>query len=148
MPFINGFEVSRDQRKIGVKSYRVPGTKVRLKVRSSIAPLLIGFAKEFNQKVEPIRKDSWGYSYRKIRGSNKWSFHSAGIAIDLNSSKHPLGASGTFNPAQRRTINVLAKKYGLRWGGNYRRRKDEMHFEVILPRPKAEALARRLSKSL
>jgi hypothetical protein len=77
---------------------------------------LIGLAKELSQKVEPIRKGSYGYSYRKIRGSNEWS-------------------------------NALAKKCGLRWGGNYRRRKDEMHFEVILPRPKAEALARRLSQA-
>ncbi|TKC98300.1 M15 family peptidase [Polyangium fumosum] len=143
---INGFSVGPAKR-IGVKTYRVPGTKVSLPVRAIIAPLLIGFAKEFHQKVERLRKGwCWGHANRNIRGSKRPSFHAAGIAIDLNAPKHPLGRKGTFSAAQRKTINALCKKYGLRWGGNYRRRKDEMHFEVILPRAKAVALAKRIQK--
>lgn len=143
-PSINGFPVGPAKR-IGVKSYRVPGTTVALSVRASIAPLLIGFARDFHKQVEPLRKGTcWGHAHRKIRGSGKWSFHAAGIAIDLNAPKHPLGRSGTFSRSQRATINALIKKYGLRWGGNYKGRKDEMHFEVILPREQAEARAKQL----
>lgn len=146
-PSINGFRVGPAKR-IGVRTYRVPGTSVFLPVRREIAPLLIGFARDFHRRVERLRKGwCWGYAYRNIRGSKRPSFHAAGIAIDLNAPKHPLGRSGTFNRAQRATINALCKKYGLRWGGNYRRRKDEMHFEVILPRAKAVALAKRISSA-
>lgn len=145
-PSINGFTVGT-RKGIGIKTYRVPGTTVALPVRAIIAPLLIGFAREFHQKVERLRKGwCWGYAARSIRGSKRPSFHWAGIAIDLNAPKHPLGRAGTFNAAQRKTINELIKKYGLRWGGNYRRRKDDMHFEVILPRAEAVALAKRIQK--
>jgi len=43
-----------------------------------------------------------------------------------------LGKSNTFNQAQRNTITLLITKYGLAWGGNYKRRKDDMHFEIAL----------------
>jgi replication initiation and membrane attachment protein DnaB len=67
------------------------------------------------------------------RGSEKiMSNHSSGTAIDLNAIKHPLGKSNTFNKDQRNTINLLITKYGLTWGGNYKRRKDDMHFEIAL----------------
>jgi hypothetical protein len=41
-------------------------------------------------------------------------------------------------------IQALAKKYGLRWGGDYRGRKDEMHFEVIVTKKQAKKLAVKL----
>ncbi len=145
MPLINGFTVRSSPRAIPVRSFKVPGTNVSLPVRVDIAPLLIGFAAEFHQKVEPlVRGWNWGYAYRPVRGASNPSFHSAGIAIDLNAPRHPLGHVGTFSPRQRATIRALCKKYGLRWGGDYRGRKDEMHFEVILPLSQARARVRAL----
>jgi hypothetical protein len=41
-------------------------------------------------------------------------------------------------------IQALAKKYGLRWGGDYRGRKDEMHFEVIVTMEQSKKLAVKL----
>lgn len=141
MPSINGFTCGSSARAIGVKSYKVPGTQVSLPVRSEVAPLLIGFAAEFHVTVEPlVRGWNWGYAYRNVRGASNPSFHAAGVAIDLNAPRHPLGRRGTFTPRQAAQIRALCKKYGLRWGGDYRVRKDEMHVEVILPR--AQALAR------
>jgi len=43
-------------------------------------------------------------------------------------------------------IRALAKKYGLIWGGDYRNRKDEMHFEIALPPAKVAALIARLEQ--
>jgi hypothetical protein len=40
----------------------------------------------------------------------------------------------------------LAKKYGLKWGGDYRNRKDEMHFEIELSEAKVAALIGSLNK--
>jgi len=43
-------------------------------------------------------------------------------------------------------IRALAKKYGLTWGGDYRNRKDEMHFEISVNAKKAAKLIAKLGK--
>jgi hypothetical protein len=37
-------------------------------------------------------------------------------------------------------IRALAKKYGLKWGGDFKTRPDDMHFEVEISPAKAKAL--------
>jgi hypothetical protein len=124
----------------GIKTYRVPGTSTYLPVKASVAPLLIGFAAEFHRTVQPLHTGwCWGYAYRAVRGYATLSYHAFGLAIDLNAPIHPLGRTGTFTWRQRAKINALCKKYGLRWGGNYSGRKDEMHFECILTPSQAAA---------
>lgn len=138
MVSINGFLVSAERHEIGIHSFRVPGSSVVLPVRAEVAPLLIGFARDFHTHVQPLRAGwCWGYAFRAVRGGTTPSFHSAGLAIDLNAPAHPLGRRGTFDPDRRRMIRALADRYGLRWGGDYRVRADEMHFEVILTRRRA-----------
>jgi hypothetical protein len=140
----NGWKASKDPAEIDIKSYLVPGTKVKLRCASACAPLLIGFAAEFHKLIEPIDEgalDDWGYAFRPIRGqTEKLSNHSSGTAIDLNAPKHALGLIGTFPPEKVPMLKALAKKYGLRWGGDYLHRKDEMHFEIDLTPEKASAL--------
>lgn len=140
----NGWPASNDRKEIDVKSYEVPGTKVKLACAEGAAPLLIGFACEFHKLIEPIDEgtlDDWGYAFRMVRGStDKLSNHSSGTAIDLNAPKHPLGKVGTFPAEKVPMIRALAKKYGLKWGGDYVNRKDEQHFEINLNPAKAAAL--------
>jgi hypothetical protein len=132
----NGWPASKDPVELGVKSYAVPGSTVKLRCAEAVAPLLVGFAAEFHKLIEAIDAgslDDWGYCFRMIRGStDNLSNHSSGTAIDLNASAHPLAAVGTFEVGKIPMIQALAKKYGLRWGGDYKNRKDEMHFEVML----------------
>jgi peptidoglycan hydrolase-like protein with peptidoglycan-binding domain len=129
----------------GIKTYRVPGTGTYLPVKAAVAPLLIGFAKEFHETVQPLHTGwCWGYAYRAVRGYSTLSYHAFGLAIDLNAPAHPLGRTGTFSYRQRLKINALCRKYGLRWGGNYSGRKDEMHFECILTPAQAAAKIRAL----
>jgi len=140
----NGWTASKDPNEIGIKSYPIPGTKLKIRCADVVAPLLVTFAAEFNQHVEPIdggALDDWGYCFRNVRGTtDKLSNHASGTAIDLNATKHPLGASGTFTPMQTVLIQALSKKYGLKWGGDYKGRKDEMHWEIDLTPEKASAL--------
>lgn len=145
MASVGGFTVSSSPSAIGVRAYRVPGTSVLLPVRSEIAPLLIGFAREFHLTVEPLVPGwNWGYHYRSVTGGGGYSFHAAGIAIDLNAPRHPYGRANTFSSADATRIRALCRKYGLRWGGDYRYTKDEMHVEVIVGRTAALDLVRRL----
>ena len=140
----NGWLASKDQAEIGVRSYLVPGTQRKLRCASAVAPLLIGFAAEFHSLIEPIDDDGlddWGYAYRDVRGvPGKLSNHASGSAIDLNSSRHKLGQVGTFEAAKVPMLRALAHKYGLTWGGDYKNRKDEMHFEISIDAVKAAAL--------
>jgi hypothetical protein len=140
----NGWIASKDPNEIGIKSYPIPGTKLKIRCADVVAPLLVTFAAEFNQHVEPIdggTLDDWGYCFRNVRGTtDKLSNHASGTAIDLNATKHPLGHAGTFTPMQTVLIQALSKKYGLKWGGDYKNRKDEMHFEIDITPAKAAAL--------
>lgn len=145
MPYINGFSVSSSPSRIGVKSLYVPGTQIILPVRNEIAPLLLGAAREFHRTVESlVRGWCWGYNFRPVTGGGSYSFHAAGIAIDLNAPRHPYGKRNTFSAPDRARCRAIAKKYGLRWGGDYSRTADDMHFEVIVSRPIALEMVRRL----
>lgn len=65
-----------------------------------------------------------------IPGTNICSNHGSGTAIDINASRHPWH-SLTYKPIVKIKIRLLARKYGLRWGGDYKYSKDEMHFEIV-----------------
>jgi hypothetical protein len=143
----NGWPASKDPEDIGIVSKRVPGTGLKLRVADPVAPLLIAFARDFHNDVEPINEgqlDDWGYAFRDIRGATTLSNHASGTAIDLNATQHPLGAENTFTEEQSRTIRRLCRKYGLRWGGDYRNRKDEMHFEIAMNAAQVANLIRTL----
>ena len=144
----NGWPASKDQDEIGVKSYPVPGTLIKLRCAEKVAPLLLGFAAEYHNLIEPLNvgaNDDWGYCYRMVRGStDKLSNHSSGTAIDLNASRHPLGQLGTFEASKVPMLRALAHKYGLTWGGDYKGRKDEMHFEISIDAVKVAALIKKI----
>jgi hypothetical protein len=109
---------------------------------------LAAFAAEFHELIEPIDEgtfDDWGYAYRMVRGNaTKLSCHSSGTAIDLNATRHALGKVGTFPAEKVPMIRALAKKYGLKWGGDFKSRADEMHFEVEISSIKAKELITKL----
>ena len=144
----NGWPASKDQTEIDVKPFAIKGTAIKIRCAKDAGPLLAAFAAEFHALIEPIdegKLDDWAYAFRMVRGTtDKLSCHSSGTAIDLNATQHPLGKAGTFELAKVPMIQALAKKYGLTWAGDYRGRKDEMHFEVSISQEKARALAKKL----
>jgi len=144
----NGYPASKDPAEIGIKSYSVDGTARKLRCAESVGPLLATFAAEFHKLIEPIDEgtfDDWAYAYRMVRGDpTKLSCHSSGTAIDLNATKHPLGKYDTFAAEKVPMIRALAKKYGLKWGGDFKTRPDNMHFEISIGPAKAAALKTKL----
>ncbi len=108
------------------------------------------------EKVVPVVKYRWhdqssvddnntsGFNYRTIEGpgirSKKLSKHATGRAIDLNPYYNPfVSASGKsprrYDPAHPATLTrtsravKIFKKYGWKWGGDWRGAKDYQHFE-------------------
>jgi hypothetical protein len=144
----NGYPASKDPAEIKIKSYPVKGTDRKLRCAESVGPLLAAFAAEFHELIEPIDEgtyDDWGYAFRMVRGStDRLSCHSSGTAIDLNATRHALGKVGTFPAEKVPMIRALAKKYGLKWGGDFKSRADEMHFEVEISSIKAKELITKL----
>lgn len=72
-----------------------------------------------------------GYNCRKIAGSNRWSNHAYGVAIDINPSRNPHTRPGSSNygatdmPAA--FVNLFRSE-GWGWGGNWNSSKDTMHY--------------------
>jgi hypothetical protein len=150
MSKINGFTVVNFGDP-ALKTFPIPGTTARLSLRKEVAALMVGLARDFNLTVEPLNhKSCWGHDHRKISGSNQWSFHAPGIAIDLNASAHPRGSSGTFDRDQVKAIRKLLANWShhgvklFRWGGDFNTIVDEMHFEIIVPRATALAAVEEL----
>jgi hypothetical protein len=140
----NGWTASKDTAELEIISVPIKGTKIKVRCAKAVAPLIAGFCAEFHELIEPIDEgslDDWGYAFRMVRGStDNLSNHSSGTAVDLNATQHPLGKKGTFPSEKVPMIRALAKKYGMLWGGDFRRRADEMHFEIAVTPAKAAAL--------
>ena len=140
----NGWPASKDASELDIISVAIPGCSVKVRCAKAVAPLIVAFCKDFHELIEPINEgklDDWGYAFRNVRGSkDKLSNHSSGTAVDLNAIDHPLGKAGTFPSEKVPMIRALAKKYGMIWGGDFRSRPDEMHFEIAITPAKAAAL--------
>lgn len=132
----NGWPASKDPAVIGVKSYPIPGTSIKIRLAEKVAPLLVALAAEWHKLIEPIDAgtlDTWGFAFRPIRGQTETlSNHSSGTAIDFSANAHPLGQRNTFNNEQEVIIRQIVAKYGCKWGGDYKNRADEMHVEINL----------------
>lgn len=130
----NGWKVSPDAAALGVEPRAVPGTAVRLPVVGGAGgTVLVEVARRFAAEVERLTPACWGYAYRpNTNAPGVWSNHASGTAIDLNASLHPNSAQGTFRPDQvARIEEILDDMDGVvRWGGDYSRTVDAMHFEL------------------
>jgi hypothetical protein len=138
----NGYPASPHRAEIGVATFQVPDRPdVKVALRGDVAPLFLAFMQWWNATVEPlVVPGCWGYAFRDIPGAKTLSNHASGTAADINAPKHPLGANGTVPAHLRGAISAKAGQLGLRWGGDYNRRKDEMHVELNVPLAQARAL--------
>jgi hypothetical protein len=132
----NGWPASSSKGAIGIIDAKVPGTNVNFPQGvkgGDVATVLMYVAEQFHKTVEPLRDGwCWGFHYKQIEGSTTLSNHASGTAIDLNAPEHPMGKSNTFDSKQVSAIRKILSYCGgvVRWGGDYKQRPDEMHFEI------------------
>lgn len=106
------------------------------------------------EKIVPISEYGWdddksmednnssAYNYRFVVNSKKLSNHSYGMAIDINPLYNPMiikdkryPKNGVYSKENIGTITPdspvvkIFKKYGWKWGGDYKSLKDYQHFE-------------------
>lgn len=142
----NGYEVITDRE--DCKVYYVNGVYVPLR-DDDTGYVLADFLERYDEKVEPLgRTETFGWSYRRISGSNDFSNHASATAVDHNSAQHPYGATGTFTDEEEKALRKILDLYDgvLRWGGDYRGTKDEMHTEIVKPYDEVRLVARRLRR--
>lgn len=90
------------------------------------------FQNQFQGLINDLEKNGYkitridGYNRRKVAGTNQWSSHAYGAAIDINPAKNMPGQAGDL------PVNVaaIAARHGLGWGGNFRSNPDPMHFSA------------------
>ncbi len=137
----NGWPASSNPKDINVVTVAVPlksGNKTMQLAANAVGPLL-AMVTWWDRNIEPV-KELGSYNFRTIRGIDTViSNHGSGTAVDINESKHRLGDRGTVTGAQGLAIAAKAASLGLRWGGSYLGRADEMHVEIA--KNKASALA-------
>ena len=131
----NGWPASPTSSDIDIVSVKMDLKEGRktARVTSSTAGAFEEIIRWWEKNIEPV-KTLGSFNYRSIRGATSTlSNHSSGTAIDINAADHPLGAEGTVPSNMHSKIGAKARSLGLKWGGDYNGRKDEMHFEVNLP---------------
>ena len=77
--------------------------------------------------------DDWGFACRKIAGSNAYSNHAFGLAIDIDAVRNGQGTSALKSPiwTQAKEAVLQAEKEGFGWGGRFSN-PVPMHFESRL----------------
>jgi hypothetical protein len=156
----NGYSVL-DNRTTGdlprLRKWKMPDIDRHFLLRDgSVGFILMHLLLWFHEVVERLDVgvwDEWGWAARMVRGSDDIvSNHASGTAADVNATRHPLGVptARTFTAAQQRKIRRRLRVVFLgliRWGGDYTRRPDSMHFEVVGSLRACERLARALMKT-
>jgi hypothetical protein len=98
------------------------------------------YAKNFQGFIDALEgsgykiKSLGGFANRNIAGSDKASWHSKGMAIDINPGENPVtyGESGRKPKTDMpQNVQEMAAKFGLGWGGAWDGDKqDAMHFSL------------------
>lgn len=107
------------------------GRDVAVWVHREISPIVAYLFGETERRGYRLRPGQcWGYASRPIRGGKAPSNHSWGLAVDINAPANPMvrGRLITDMPAW---MPALWKDHGFGWGGDYRSRKDAMHYEFL-----------------
>lgn len=66
------------------------------------------------------------YNVRQKRGSNAWSLHSWGVAVDVNAAWNGWMKTPTMSPLFVKSF----KDAGFDWGGDWKQQPDGMHFQL------------------
>jgi hypothetical protein len=115
--------------------FSVDGTRFPGGVRYELVDLVTRLVRECKHRGYRFGTASdpsygcWGYSCRRIAGSQTMSNHAWGLAIDINAPSNPY--TSPLHTDMPSWMPDLWNDYGFRWGGDYTGRKDAMHYEQM-----------------
>ncbi|MBD3328313.1 transglycosylase SLT domain-containing protein [Candidatus Peregrinibacteria bacterium] len=119
-----------------------PVTFMGAAIPGGISLMVYPYLKEVEARYERTNssykvKSTTAYAWRPIRGGKSMSYHSWAAAIDINPADHPLGKRNTgMDPELIRAMESC----GFEWGGRWKTRADDMHFELRVNPASSESL--------
>jgi nucleoid-associated protein YgaU len=107
------------------------GTKVNVHQRiAALTDILLDETERRGYVLHP--EQCGGYNNRPIKGTNKPSNHSWGLAVDLNWNLNPESHDSKAHTNLPSWVPQLWNRYGYAWGGDYQgTHRDPMHFEFM-----------------
>lgn len=140
----NGWPVlfTKEQQREFLVTDKLPGLKSPITCTKQVLPIFYNLIYDLHKSVEPLKSTSCFKVRKASLSKSSWSCHASGTAIDFNHHWHPLHHSNTFKPNQVAQIQKLIKRYGIRWGGDF---KDDMHFEINITENDAKLLIQKLN---
>jgi len=130
-----------------IKKYNPPQTSCNaIYLNPTAAPILLYVIRRFHNEVaghdaSPLQ--CWGFARSgPIGNSGIYSNHESGTAVDLNATHYPWGTD-RMSASDEAKCRAIVKACGgiIRWGGDYNRKLDQMHWEINDGVSKAEVLA-------
>ena len=110
------------------------------------APLLTWIIWQVDKRVAPVNpRTTAAWNNRPIAGSDRWSTHATGAAVDINWDLWPMFRV-SMSRRQRATCMGLERATlgAVVWGGRRswvaRGRADEMHWEIVVSPARAHAV--------
>jgi nucleoid-associated protein YgaU len=126
----DGWPHDQSHNMLRVKADR-SGTKVNVHKRiAALVDMLLDETERRGYKLHP--EQCGGFNNRPIKGTNKPSNHSWGLAVDLNWNLNPESRDGKVHTNLPSWVPQLWGRYGFGWGGHYKgNHKDPMHLEFM-----------------
>lgn len=113
-----------------ITSISLFGSNVR--VHKGVASSLIRINAKWSNMPNRYKVNSVaGYNCRKVAGTNTYSAHAFGVALDINPSTNPYGKNAKTDMPS--SFVQLFTSEGWGWGGNWSSVKDAMHFSKFPP---------------
>lgn len=112
----------------------VPGGE--LAVHPKLAVIFTDLATQWHTRVSRLLwPGCWGHAVRPIKGSQSYSNHSSGTAVDFSAPELPQGVAARIllTAGELSTVAELEARYApvLEWGGRWSGKSvDSMHWEV------------------
>lgn len=118
----------------------IPGTNRKLTTHKAVLPLFLAIGYDWNDWIAPLMGgpvDEGGYAYRQSNGSDGWSNHASGSAVDYNwnheGAQRPANRAFWTKPANHARIDQIKTIYHVTWGGDWHGSYwDPMHLECPL----------------
>lgn len=90
------------------------------------APLFLALTNVVSRNlVAQLRSFDGCYQIRCVRGRDALSWHSYGLAIDMDAADNQMGTTGDLTPG----VVACFTDAGFIWGGDFKSRTDPMHFQ-------------------
>jgi len=100
--------------------------------------------------IEEVGMHLWGgaLNVRKVRGGSGWSVHAYGAAVDFDPDHNGMTTNPKASYRMPQAVIDEFKAAGATWGGDFRPRRDPMHFEFCHYGPHSPAKAATPAKKI